>query len=144
MRDVSLNVPLTAVATFVSYLLGTVNELVIVLMFFMMIDLLTGVMRSFITKTANSTVCLKGIFKKVMMLFVIWVSAGIEFTLVHIGMETNKLITVMVTCFFIVNEGISILENAGQMGLPIPKVLKNALEKLNEYSGGNDEKETKN
>lgn len=144
MRDVSLNVPLTAVATFVSYLLGTVNELVIVLMFFMMIDLLTGVMRSFITKTANSTVCLKGIFKKVMMLFVIWVSAGIEFTLVHIGMETNKLITVMVTCFFIVNEGISILENAGQIGLPIPKVLKNALEKLNEYSGENDEKETKN
>lgn len=144
MKDVSLNVPLTAVATFVSYLLGTVNELVIVLMFFMLIDLLTGVMRSFITKTANSTVCLKGIFKKVMMLFVIWVSAGIEFTLVHIGMETNKLITVMVTCFFIVNEGISILENAGQMGLPIPKVLKNALEKLNEYSGGNDEKETKN
>jgi|SRR5690554_763721 len=135
MKEVALKAPIAVVTAFLSHLLGIVNELVVVLLFFMVLDMVTGLMRGLLTKTLNSTIGLKGIFKKVAMLIVIGVSAGVEFALAQTGMDTGTLLTVTVTCFFIVNEGISILENSGQLGVPIPPILREALEKVHSPRG---------
>jgi toxin secretion/phage lysis holin len=139
LKDVLVKGPVTAFTAFLSYLLGIVNELVVILLFFMALDMFTGLMRGLLTRSLNSTIGLQGIFKKVTMLIVIGVSAGIEFALMQTGLETNALITIAVTCFFIVNEGLSILENSAQMGVPIPAILTDALEKL-QLKGGKEQK----
>ena len=143
MKEALLKTPLAAVTAFASFLLGVTNELVIVLLFFMALDMATGLMRALLTRSLNSTIGLKGIFKKVAVLTVIGVSAGVEFALLQTGLETNSLLTIAVTCFFIVNEGLSNLENAAQLGVPIPSFLVNALEKLNRSDEGKEQRVNK-
>jgi hypothetical protein len=66
-------------------------------------------------------------------------TAGIEYFFIHMGQDTNGLIILGVASFFIVNEGLSILENCAQMGLPIPPVLYTALDKLNRDPSGKEQ-----
>lgn len=96
----------------------------------MMLDMITGVMRGFMTKSWNSTVGASGIIKKVAVILPIGMAGAIEYMVMSIGQDSRVVIIVGVTSFFIVNEGISILENCAQLGLPIPPILFNALEKL--------------
>lgn len=118
------------VAGFTLFMLEIVNEALIVLVFLMFLDMVTGVMRSFMTKSWNSTVGMSGIIKKVAVILLIGMSGAIEFMVVSVGQDTRGALIVGVTSFFIVNEGISILENCAQLGLPIPPILYNALDKL--------------
>lgn len=130
---------LAAITSFVIYLSGIINEAVIVLIFFMVLDFLTGIMRGSITKTWNSTLGLSGIFKKFCYLVVIGATAGIEYMVMVVGQEPKGLLLLSVTSFFVVNEGLSILENCAQMGVPIPSFLYNALEKLNRDPEGKEQ-----
>lgn len=118
------------VAGFTMFMLEIVNEALIVLVFLMMLDMLTGVMRSFMTKSWNSTVGMSGIIKKVAVILLIGMAGAIEYMLLSVGQDGKGILIIGVTSFFIVNEGISILENCAQIGLPIPPILYNALEKL--------------
>lgn len=123
---------------FMTYILGIVNEAVVVLIFFMFLDMGTGLLRSWLTKSWNSTVGMAGIIKKVAILILVGMSGGVEFIIHSAGQDAQGIVVLGVTSFFIVNEGISILENCAQLGLPIPPILYNALEKLNREPAGKE------
>ncbi|MEC0282335.1 phage holin family protein [Terribacillus saccharophilus] len=121
---------LASFTSFFVYIMGLVNEVVVVLIFFMMLDFVTGMFRAYMTKTLNSTLGLVGIFKKIGILVVIGVTGSIEYIFISMGQDPKGLVLLAVTSFFVVNEGLSILENCAQLGIPIPPILFNALEKL--------------
>ena len=135
VAEVAVKIPVVAISTFTAYMMNTFNTIILVLFAVMVLDYITGTLRGLLTKTLNSTIGLKGIFKKVAMLLVVGIAACIEFAIVELGMETGNLLVVIVICFFVVNEAISCLENAAQLGVPIPQILLDALEKLREVGG---------
>jgi len=121
---------LASFTSFFVYIMGLMNEVIVVLIFFMVLDFITGMFRAYMTKTLNSTVGMVGIFKKIGILIVLGVAGGIEYIFISMGQNPNGLVLLGVASFFVVNEGLSILENCAQLGLPIPSVIFNALEKL--------------
>lgn len=130
---------MAAVTSFAVYLAGLINEATVVLLFFMFLDMITGLLRAWLTKSLNSTLGMAGLIKKFAVFVVLAMTAGIEYFFIHMGQDTNGLIILGVASFFIVNEGLSILENCAQMGLPIPPVLYNALDKLNRDPSGKEQ-----
>lgn len=113
----------------ISRFFGGFDTLLKAIITFVILDYLTGVMQAIANKKLSSSIGFKGIFKKVLIFFII----GIAVTLDNI-LGTNNL-RYIVIIFYIVNEGISIIENAAKMGLPIPKKIKDTLEKFNEEKG---------
>jgi toxin secretion/phage lysis holin len=109
----------------VTYLLGGWSALIQILVAFVVIDYITGVLAAAIRGKLNSNIGLKGIAKKV-FIFVI-VACG---HLVDSAMGTQDLVRDAAIYFYIANELLSILENAGEIGLPVPDILKNAIERL--------------
>lgn len=126
------------IASFLMYMLEIINEAIVVLVFFMLLDMLSGIMRSFVTKSWNSTVGFSGVIKKFSIILLIGMAGAIEYMVTSIGQDSKGLILIGVTSFFIVNEGISVLENFAQIGLPIPPFLYNALEKLHKDPSGKE------
>lgn len=130
---------LSTITAFAFYLLNAINELVIVLVLFMVFDYITGMLRAYITKSINSTLGLAGIIKKVCILIMVVMTASLEFILEQAGQDTRGVALIAVTSFFIVNEGISILENCSQMGAPVPPALYTVLEKLHRDPTGKEQ-----
>lgn len=130
---------LAALTSFAVFLADLINEATVVLLFFMFLDMVTGIMRAWLTKSLNSTLGMAGLIKKFAVFVVLAMTAGIEYFFIHMGQDTNGIIILGVASFFIVNEGLSILENCAQMGLPIPPILYNALDKLNKDPGGKEQ-----
>ena len=109
----------------VTYLLGGWSALIKILVAFVVIDYVTGVLAAAYHGKLDSNIGLKGIAKKV-FIFVV-VACG---HLVDGAMGTNNIVRDAAIYFYIANELLSILENAGEIGLPVPDVLKNAIERL--------------
>lgn len=130
---------LATITSFAVYLAGLINEATVVLLFFMFLDIITGLLRAWLTKSLNSTLGMAGLIKKFAVFVVLAMTAGIEYFFIHMGQDTNGIIIMGVASFFIVNESLSILENCAQMGLPIPPMLYNALDKLNRDPGGKEQ-----
>lgn len=128
------------IVSFLIYMVDVVNEAVIVLVFFMIIDMITGLLRSWITKSFNSTTGFSGTIKKFFIILMVGMAASLEYLLISVGQDPKGVLLLGVTSFFIVNEGISILENCAQIGLPIPAVLFNALEKLHKDPTGKEQR----
>ncbi|MGN7409980.1 phage holin family protein [Sporosarcina sp. SAFN-010] len=126
--------------SFLIYLIGVINEAVVVLMFFMILDGVTGLLRAYVTKSWDSTIGFAGVVKKLGVFVMIGMAAGIEYMVMSVGQDPKGLVLLGVTSFFIVNEGISILENCAQIGLPIPAVLFNALEKMHRDPSGKEQR----
>lgn len=123
--EVTVKTFIAAVGGFFAYWLGGVDQLLTALVALIVVDYLTGIAKAILTKTLSSEVGWKGIVKKLFYLAIVALAFVVE------GLFANRLplreITIM---FFIANEGISILENAAQTGLPFPVQLKNALIQL--------------
>lgn len=109
-----------------AYLWGPWDVLCMTLVAFVAIDYITGTIKAAILKELDSAVGFRGLLKKLFTFALVAVATMID----RIIPEANNAIRGAVMMFYIVNEGLSILENAGEMGLPLPKVLKNALKKL--------------
>ena len=109
----------------VTYLLGGWSALVQILVTFVVIDYITGVLAAAINGKLNSDIGLRGIAKKV-FIFII-VACG---HLVDNALGTQDIVRDAAIYFYIANELLSILENAGEIGLPVPDMLKNAIERL--------------
>lgn len=112
-------------ATTLVYFLGGWDVALQTLLVVIVLDYLTGICKAIYNKKINSTVGLKGIIKKVGYLIVVAVAVILD----HIAGETGAIRT-LVIYFFVANEGISILENWGGMGLPLPKKIIEILEQL--------------
>lgn len=122
------------VATFFTYLFGSFDLALQVLVIFMILDYLTGVLYAFLTNQLNSEVGFKGLVKKLMILVVLIIAVMLDRILGVNGCPFRTL----VAYFYIANEGISLLENVGNIGIPIPNKMRQALEQLNK----DDDKES--
>ena len=123
-----------AIGGWLGYFLGGCDGLLYALLAFVVLDYITGVMCAVADKKLSSAVGFKGLCRKTL----VFVMVGIGHILdVHIFGETGVLRTAIIF-FYLSNEGISLLENAGHLGLPIPEKMKKVLEQLHDRS----EKET--
>jgi len=109
----------------ITYLFGGWSALIQILVAFVVIDYVTGVLAAGVNGKLDSNIGMKGIAKKV-FIFVI-VACG---HLVDGAMGTNNIVRDAAIYFYIANELISILENAGAIGLQAPDVLKNSIDRL--------------
>jgi toxin secretion/phage lysis holin len=108
------------------FLLGDFDGLMWALVTFIVLDYLTGVLAAVSRKELSSKIGAKGIAKK-LLIFVIIIIANVVDVQVIGENHVLRSITIM---FYIANESISILENAGSLGVPIPKKILSVLEQL--------------
>lgn len=120
-----------------TYLLGGWDALLIVLIAFVVIDYLSGVLAAAHNGKLNSAVGFRSIPKKVMIFLLVAIANLAEYTLA----PGSTAIRNGVICFYLANEALSILENAGEMGLPIPTILRRAIELFKNKTPFSDEEQ---
>lgn len=124
MKDLFTTIVSVASTTFI-YLCGGLDVALECLIIAIVLDYVTGVIKSYLNKSLSSQIGFKGIIKKIAIL--ILVASGV---LVDKITGNTGAIRTLVIYYFVANEGLSIIENLGASGLPIPENLKNALESL--------------
>lgn len=134
-EELGLKAFLTAATSVIAVKSGIAGALMMILVCIMTLDFGTGMLRGLLTATANSTTGLRGAIKKLGIIILIGVGAFLEIGIQVVGIDTHNLMLVPIICFFIVIECLSVIENVGQLGVPIPSVLYNALSKLQEIGG---------
>ena len=133
MRDFSIDliwtkiqIAIAGIGGWLGYMLGGMDGLLIALVVMMAIDYITGIMCAIVDKKLSSAIGFKGIFKKVLVLMLVAVANIID---VHV-VGTGSALRGATVCFYLSNEGLSILENAVHLGLPVPDGLREALAQL--------------
>ncbi|HEO3766889.1 MULTISPECIES: phage holin family protein [Streptococcus] len=121
----------SAIGGFIGSIFGEVDGFFFALMIFIAIDYITGLMAAAVEKRLASNIGFKGIFKKIAILFLVSVGHLIDTEIIKQG----GAIRTMVIFFYLSNEGLSILENAVRIGLPIPEKLQALLKQFNEKEG---------
>lgn len=111
----------------IGYLLGGFDTMLISLLIFMIIDYITGIIKAIIDKKLSSKIGYIGICKKFLILFVIVISTILDRI---VGLDNS--IRYLVIGFYLANEGLSILENAVEIGIPVPEKIKDVLNNINE------------
>ena len=121
MFENSFKYMITGIASVLTWLFGEIDLPLRILATLMVIDFVTGILKGFYFKELSSAYGYKGIIKKTSILIMISVA-------VMLDMVVGSPITRIPVCyFFIVLEIVSILENAGSMGIAIPPILKDSL-----------------
>ena len=133
MRNFSIDIvwakiqmAVAAIGGWLGYFLGGMDGLMIALIVFMVLDYITGLMCAVSDKKLSSAVGFKGICKKVLILMLVGVANVVD---IHI-VGTGSALRSAVICFYLSNEGLSLLENAAHIGLPIPDKMKDVLAQL--------------
>lgn len=124
----------TAIGGWLGYFLGGCDGLVVVLVVFVVADYLTGVMCAISEKKLSSEVGFRGICRKVLIFILVGIANILDVQVIG----TGSVLRTAILFFYISNEGISLLENAGRLGLPIPEKLKLVLEQLHNESEKED------
>lgn len=119
--------------TTVVYFLGGLDVALKTLLIFIVLDYITGVCEAISSKRLNSIIGAKGIIKKIGYLIIVALAVQLD----TITGETGAIRT-LVIYFFVANEGISILENWGSMGLPLPEKILDVLEQIKKDNGGKE------
>jgi toxin secretion/phage lysis holin len=130
----TLQIIFTTFGGYLGWLLGGWNGFLYALVSFVILDYVTGVMIAILEKNLSSEIGFKGIFKKMLIFIMVAIGYIIDSKIIQSG----SAIRTAVIFFYASNEGISILENAARMGLPIPQELKKALEQLNKEDESNE------
>lgn len=110
------------------YFLGGCDGLILALLAFVVIDYITGVMCAVSDKKLSSAVGFKGICRKVLIFLLVGIANILDVQVIG----TGSVLRTAVIFFYISNEGVSLLENAGHLGLPIPVKIKAVLEQLHD------------
>lgn len=118
----------TAVGGWLGYFLGGCDGLLYALIAFVVIDYITGVMCAVTDHTLSSEVGFKGICRKVLIFLLVGIANVLDVQVI----QTGCVLRTAVIFFYISNEGVSLLENAAHLGLPVPEKMKNVLEQLND------------
>jgi toxin secretion/phage lysis holin len=129
-----IQVGLATIGGFLGWYLGGVDGLIYALIAFVAVDYLTGVMRAIVEKQLSSRVGARGIFKKILIFLLVGVGHLADSYLLC---GNGAALRTAVIFFYLSNEGISFLENAAAIGLPVPQQLKDTLAQLH----GREEKE---
>jgi toxin secretion/phage lysis holin len=131
----TIQVIFAGIGGWLGYFLGGCDGLLFALVVFVVFDYITGVMCAINDHTLSSEVGFKGICRKV----IIFILVGIANILDVQVIGTGSVLRTAIIFFYISNEGVSLLENAGHLGLPIPTKLKDILEQLHDRSEKEDE-----
>ena len=125
-----------AVGGWLGYFLGGCDGLLYALIAFVAIDYITGVMCAISDKTLSSEVGFKGICRKVLIFLLVGIGHIVDAQVIGNG----GVMRTAVIFFYLSNEGISLIENAAHLGLPVPDKLKAVLEQLHDRAEkGGDE-----
>ena len=126
----------TAVGGWLGYFLGGCDGLLIALAVFVVADYITGVMCAVSDKKLSSEVGFEGICRKIIIVLLVGIAHILDVTM----LATGSVLRTAVTFFYLSNEGVSLLENAAHLGLPIPEKLKDVLEQLHDRAEKDGEK----
>ena len=124
----------TATGGWLGWFLGACDGLLYALIAFVAIDYITGVMCAVIDHRLSSEVGFKGIFKKVLIFLLVGTANILDVQVIG----TGCVLRTAVIFFYISNEGVSLLENAAYLGLPVPEKIKTVLEQLHSRSESED------
>ncbi len=124
----------SAIGGWLGYFLGGCDGLLFALLAFVVIDYITGVMCAIADKTLSSEVGFKGICRKVLIFLLVGIANVLDVQVIG----TGCILRTAVIFFYISNEGISLLENAAHLGLPVPAKMKAVLEQLHDKSEKED------
>lgn len=119
-------VAFTAIGGFLGYTLGGCDGFLYALVAFISLDYITGVMLAIVERKLSSEIGFRGIFRKVLIFVMVAIGHIIDSRIIG----TGSVIRTAVIFFYASNEGISILENATKLGLPIPDKLRVVLKQL--------------
>ena len=127
----------TAVGGWLGYFLGGCDGLLIALVVFAAVDYITGVMCAISDQKLSSEVGFRGICRKVLIFFLVGMANILDVEVIG----TGSVLRTAIIFFYLSNEGVSLLENAAYLGLPVPKKLKDVLAQLHDRAeeGGEDE-----
>jgi toxin secretion/phage lysis holin len=131
----SIQIGITTLGGFLGWFLGGMDGFLYALIAFAVIDYLTGVMCAIADKTLSSAVGFKGICRKVLIFAMVGIGNIIDVNV----LGQPGVIRTAVIFFYLSNEGVSLLENAAHLGLPVPDRLKEVLEQLHKRGGDQDE-----
>ena len=117
-----ISATLSIIATTFVWLIGGIDVALLCLLVAIVLDYISGLIKAYNTKTLSSAIGFRGILKKVSILILVMLSVLVDRVTID-----NGGVRTLVIYYFVANEGLSIIENLAQAGLPIPKALKNAL-----------------
>ena len=132
---ISIQVAFTAIGGWLGWFLGGCDGLLYALLAFVAIDYVTGVMCAVVDRRLSSAIGFRGIFKKVL----IFALVGIGHILDAYVIGTGSVLRTAIIFFYLSNEGVSLIENAAHLGLPVPEKLKAVLEQLHDRAEKEDE-----
>ena len=134
---ITIQLVFTAVGGWLGYFLGGCDGLIYTLLAFVVLDYVTGIMCAIVDKRLSSQIGFKGLFKKVLIFALVGVGHLLD---VQILGAVGVLRTAVIF-FYLSNEGVSLIENAAHLGLPIPAKLKAVLEQLHDRAEKEDDHE---
>lgn len=124
-----------AVGGWLGYFLGGCDGLLIALVIFVTCDYLTGIMCAIADKKLSSEVGFKGICRKVLIFLLVGIAHILDAQVIGAG----SVLRTAIIFFYLSNEGVSLLENAAHLGLPVPEKLKDVLQQLHDRAESKEE-----
>lgn len=124
MKEIYNSIIAIVLTAFV-YLVGGLDVAMIALLVAIVLDYVSGVIKAYVTKQLSSQIGFRGILKKVAILIIVMLSVLVD----RVTGDTGAIRT-LVIYYFVANEGLSIIENLGQAGVPIPQSIKKSLKAL--------------
>ena len=124
-----------AVGGWLGYFLGGCDGLLYALIAFVAIDYITGVMCAISDKTLSSEVGFRGICRKVLIFLLVGIGNIIDVQV----LGSPGVLRTAVIFFYLSNEGVSLMENAAHLGLPVPDAIKTVLEQLHDRAEGKED-----
>ncbi len=128
MKDLwnTIQIIFTALGGWLGWFLGGFDGLLYALVAFVVVDYITGVMCAIADKNLSSSVGFKGICRKVLIFTLVGIAHIMDINVIGDG----SVLRTAVIFFYLSNEGVSLLENASHLGLPVPEKMKDILEQL--------------
>ena len=125
---VSIQLAFSALGGFLGWYLGGVDGFLYALIAFVLVDYITGVMCAIADKKLSSEVGFKGICRKVLIFLLVGIANILDVQVIG----TGSVLRTAVIFFYLSNEGVSLLENAAHLGLPVPEKMKDILAQLHD------------
>lgn len=125
MEKTTITLAAAEICTILYFLFGEFDIALQCLLVFIALDYISGLIKAYCTKTLSSKIGFKGILKKVGILAIVALSVSLD----RLGGNTGAIRT-LVIYYFVANEGLSVLENLAEAGIPIPNSIKKALKNI--------------
>ena len=133
----TIQIIFAGIGGWLGYFLGGCDGLLYALLAFVVIDYITGIMCAIAERDLSSEVGFKGICRKVLIFLLVGIANILDVQVIG----TGSVLRTAIIFFYLSNEGVSLLENAAHLGLPVPQKLKDVLEQLHDRAekGGDGE-----